>query len=361
MNESRLPAVQALRAEDLTALIEGLPLEAARKYLASWHRDEVIRPRPGLAARWIEAITAAVAAPRLPVAATATSAVDGFARLLFDVGGAGGIEAVRIPLEQPGRFHACVSSQAGCALACRFCATGTLGLSRNLETWEIVEQVRAVRATVDGAGRVRGVLFQGMGEPLANLDRVVRAIAVITAPYALAIDTRSITVCTAGLPDGILRLAADLPKVRLGVSIGAIDETLRAQIMPITKAHSLASVLDAVAVHARTTRLVPMWAITLLAGVNDGPGHAAAVAERALAFRADTGITPRLTLLDYNSRGPGDPFARANEATLHGFRKVLADHGLPHHRRYSGGADIAAACGQLAASKAPRPLSKRPD
>src|SRR6202034_685459 len=107
------------------------------------------------------------------------------------------VETVRIPLERAGRFSVCVSSQIGCALACAFCATGRLGLRRNLETWEIVEQVRVVRRELElGRGRVRGVFSKGRGEPMANLDRVLAAIEIMSEPSALAIDARAITVCT---------------------------------------------------------------------------------------------------------------------------------------------------------------------
>ncbi len=168
-----------------------------------------------------------------------------------------------------GRFSACVSSQAGCALACAFCATGRLGLSRNLEVWEIVEQVRLLRATLGPGERIHGVVFQGMGEPLANVDRVIAAIRVMNDPCALAIDSRAITVCTSGLPSGIRQLAREVPKVRLGLSIGSARPAVRRRLMPIDAAHSLEDVLAAAEEHARATGLAPMWAVTPLAGVND--------------------------------------------------------------------------------------------
>jgi 23S rRNA (adenine2503-C2)-methyltransferase len=119
--------------------------------------------------------------------------------------------------------------------------------------------------------------------------------------------------------------------------------------MPIDRAHTLDEVLAAAADHARATGLAPMWAVTLLAGVNDSPDDAAALAARARAFAAATGITPRLSLIPYNAIGDEDPFARAGDPATAAFRAVLADAGLASHRRYSGGGDIAAACGQLAA------------
>jgi 23S rRNA (adenine2503-C2)-methyltransferase len=247
-----------------------------------------------------------------------------------------------------------VSSQVGCALACAFCATGRLGLRRNLETWEIIEQVRLVRAGLAPGRRVHGVVFQGMGEPMSNLDRVLDAIAVMQEPCALGIDARAITVCTSGHPGGIRRLAREAPKVRLGLSIGSARPPVRKSLMPIDRAHSLDDVLDAAADHARLTGLAPMWALTLLAGVNDSADDAHALATRARAFATATGITPRLSLIPYNPIGAADPFSRATDAATSAFRTILTDAGLASHRRYSGGADIAAACGQLAAT-APAP------
>jgi 23S rRNA (adenine2503-C2)-methyltransferase len=185
-----------------------------------------------------------------------------------------------------------------------------------------------------------------MGEPLANLDRVLDAIAVMTDPSALAIDARAITVCTSGLPSGIRRLAREAPKVRLGVSIGTARLGARRRIMPIDGAHALGEVLEAAAEHARATGLAPMWAVTLLHGVNDGLEDARALAARARAFREESGSRPRISIIPYNPIA-GDPFSRSENEVA--FRKALHDEGIFTHKRYSGGADVNAACGQLAA------------
>jgi 23S rRNA (adenine2503-C2)-methyltransferase len=226
-----------------------------------------------------------------------------------------------------------------------------MGLTRNLEPWEMVEQVRAVRRRLPAGARVHGVVFQGMGEPLANLERVSAAIAVLCAPYAQAVDARAITVSTAGLPEGIRRLAASAPRVRLAISIGSARPEVRAALMPISRAHPLDAVLDAAAEHARATRLAPLWAVTLLAGVNDGDEDARALARLALGFGARTGLAPRVTVLTYNpiDLAARDPFRPCGEARTAAFRDHLAALGVHTHRRYSGGGDIAAACGQLAA------------
>lgn len=342
-------ALQALTPAAL-ARAAGIPIGEARKVVSAIHRDRwEWAPTPTVRRASRAAAQAAGTEPRLGVVSIEKSALDPFLKLLLEAPDGARFETVRIPLERAGRFSVCVSSQVGCALGCTFCATGRLGLQRNLETWEIVEQVRAVRRTLGPGQRVHGVVFQGMGEPLANVDRVLEALAVLSDPCAQAIDARNVTVCTSGTPAGIARLAREAPKVRLGVSIGSALAPTRRRLMPISAMYDLDAVLAAAAAHARATGLAPLWAITLLDGVNDGPEHARALVARALAFAAQGGTRPRLTLVPYNSIGPGDPFKRS---TRHeDFRAELAHGGVFAHCRYSGGADVAAACGQLVAGQ----------
>jgi 23S rRNA (adenine2503-C2)-methyltransferase len=350
-------AVQALTPERLAAAIPVVTLAEARKVVAQVHRGEPITPTSAIRRIAADAVRAATHQPSLELIAETASQIDPFVKYLFAAADGARFEAVRIPLEHPDRFSVCVSSQVGCALGCAFCATGRLGLARNLEAWEIVEQVRDVRARLP-RGRVHGVVFQGMGEPLSNLDNVLAAIEVLQEPAALGIDARAITVCTAGLPVGIRRLADEAPNVRLGLSIHSAIPERRRSLMPITRAHSLDDVLEAAADHARITGLSPMWAITLMAGVNDSDDDARAIAGRARAFEVATGRRPRISIIPYNSIAPetersgrtpasgiDDPFQRASLEREAAFRAAL---GLPSHKRYSGGGDVGAACGQLA-------------
>jgi 23S rRNA (adenine2503-C2)-methyltransferase len=336
-------ALQAITPDGLARAVPGVTLAEARKLVAMVHRGEAIAASSHVRRASAAAVQAAGEVHRLEVVAETASQVDPFIKYLLASDGAR-FEAVRIPLADPDRFTVCVSSQVGCALACAFCATGRLGLARNLAPWEIVEQVRVIRARLP-RGRIHGVVFQGMGEPLANLDAVLAAIAVMTDPCALAIDARAITVCTAGLPVGIRRLALEAPRVRLGLSLSSAIAEHRRRVMPIADRHEIDDVLAAMADHARATGLAPMWAVTLLDGVNDSEADARALVARARAFEAATRIRPRISIVAYNPIGD-DAFRRSpREAT---FRAVLAAAELPSHRRYSGGADVGAACGQLA-------------
>ena len=335
--------LQAVTPEHLAACVPAITLAEARKLIAQVHRGEPISASSAIRRVAADAVRDVGEVPQLEVVTESHSQIDPFVKYLFASAGAR-FEAVRIPLENPQRFSVCVSSQVGCALGCAFCATGKLGLQRNLAAWEIVEQVRVVRARLPH-GRVHGVVFQGMGEPLANLDAVLDAIAVFSEPCALGIDARAITVCTAGLPAGIRKLAERAPRVRLAISIHSALPERRKSIMPIANAHSLDDVIAACADHVRTTGLSPMWAVTLLAGVNDSDDDARALAARVRAFAEQTGRMPRLSIIAYNAIGAGDPFMRSEREAQ--YRAAL---GLPSHRRYSGGSDVAAACGQLAAT-----------
>lgn len=349
-------ALTGVSPEELRRALPAITLEEARRVVSQVHRDEdVSTPHSGIRKVARELVVAHGVVPSLEIVTETRSALDPFLKLALRTADGHVLETVRIPLEIAGRFSVCVSSQVGCALACAFCATGRMGLTRNLEAWEIVEQVRLVRRglrSLPGPARVHGVVFQGMGEPLSNADRVFAAIRVMQEPSALAIDARAITVCTSGVPSGIRRLAEEAPKVRLGLSLGSARREVRRELMPIERANPLDEVIDAVAFHVEKTGLTPMWAVTLLEGVNDTEADATALADLVIAFRARTGASPRISVIPYNAiteHAHDDPFRRASEEREEAFREVLRARGVFTKKRYSGGSDVAAACGQLAA------------
>ncbi len=306
----------------------------------------------------MDAVRAAGTIPELSPTGTRPSRVDPFVKFALGTPDGRVIETVRIPLEKKGRFTACVSSQVGCGMGCTFCATAKLGFGRNLETWEIVEQIRVVRRSLNlgQRERVHGIVFQGMGEPLANVDNVIESIRVACEPSGLAVDGRTITVCTAGIPRGIRRLAREVPKVRLAVSITSARAEVRSRLMPVNRAHPLQDVLEAAVEHARTTGFVPMWAVTPMEYVNDTEEDARELALLARRFAERTGLRPRISIVPYNAIGPGESpgFRRSSAARENAFRRILSEAGFPSHRRYSGGSDVAAACGQLAGTSSIR-------
>jgi 23S rRNA (adenine2503-C2)-methyltransferase len=347
--------IQSFTPESLAASCE-VSIEAARKMVAAVNQrfvDDISTHMPRNVRRVeVEAIRARHRVGVLKVVAREASAIDPFVKYVLECEDGARIETVRIPLEKPGRFVVCVSSQVGCAIGCVFCATGRLGLSRNLEAWEIVEQVRIVRRELPAGTRVHGVVFQGMGEPLANVDRVIRAIGVLHDPCGQAIEQRNITVCTVGVPTAIRKLAASGLRVRLGVSIASARSEVRRTLVPVAKQNPLDEVIDAAVDFVNVTGDAPMFAITPLAGINTSEEDADALAAIVKDFRARTGVSPRLSLVPYNSIGD-DRFERAGDDEYDRFHKRLAAIGVPVVRRYSGGGDVAAACGQLVAGASP--------
>src|SRR5437763_4665105 len=170
----------------------------------------------------------------LEIVERATDPSDGFVKYLFRLQDGAVAEAVRIPLEAAGRFTVCLSSQAGCAMGCTFCATGRLGLQRNLDPWEIVAQFVAVRD--EAPGPVTGAVFQGQGEPLHNYDAVMRAAAILSHPCGGRIAAKSITISTVGLVPAIERLAAERLPYRLIVSMTSAIDARRCELLPVAGA-----------------------------------------------------------------------------------------------------------------------------
>ena len=268
-----------------------------------------------------------------------TDPADGFVKYLFRFPDGAVAEAVRIPLEKEGCFSVCLSSQAGCAMACDFCATGRLGLTRHLEAWEIVAQFLAVRD--EALGIVTGAVFQGQGEPLHNYANVMRAAEILAHPCGGRIAAKAITISTVGLVPAIHRIAAERLPYRLIVSLtSAIDERRRL-LVPKAAAWSVRELAEAVRAYQRALggRVTLAWVV--LGGINTGSDEVEALRE---LFKD---VPLRLNLIDVNDARP-DGYVRASEAELAHFRDELRTLGIPVVRRYSGGAAKHAACGMLA-------------
>ncbi len=272
---------------------------------------------------------------------------DGFHKVLFRAPDGARFEAVRIPLAREGRFTVCLSSQAGCALDCAFCATGALGLRRNLEAWEMVAAFCAVRD--EAPGPVTGAVFMGQGEPLHNTDAVIRAAQLLCHPCAGRIKAEAISISTAGIVPQIRRYTRAGHPFRLIVSLTSTDEQRRAELMPGASRWPLADLAEAIRAHAEATgdRVTVAWVV--LGGVNTG-------LDEIEGLRRLLGDVPlRLNLIDVNDIGDGT-FRRATADELAAFRDGLRTLGVPVVRRYSGGAAAEAACGMLAGR-----VSRSPD
>ena len=265
---------------------------------------------------------------------------DGSLRYLFQAEDGAVFEAVRIGLEAPGRFTVCLSSQAGCAMACTFCATGRLGLKRDLLPWEIVAQWWTVRA--EAPGRVSGAVFMGQGEPLHNYEAVIQAAAVLSNPCGGRIRAESITISTVGLVAPIRRYAAEGHPYRLIVSLSSAVPARRAALLPVAGRVPMEALIAALAeVAARSGRDTVAW--VLLGGVNTGADELEALAALAAA------VPIRLNLIDVND-GRADGYRRADDRERQGFIDGLRRAGIQHTRRFSVGYSQNSACGMLAGS-----------
>jgi 23S rRNA (adenine2503-C2)-methyltransferase len=306
---------------------------------------EVPRQLPETSPHLLERVRAATRIPQLTLLDKLTSPTDGFTKYLFRGDGDGAFEAVRIPLlHRPGdeKYVVCVSSQVGCAMGCVFCATGRMGFTRNLAAWEIVDQVMQVRADSDHP--VRGVVFMGMGEPFLNYERVMRAAAVMADPCGLCVSARAITVSTVGIVPMIRRFTAERQPYRLIVSLTAADRAKRRALLPVEDVHPLPELMAAVREYQAATGTRVMLAWTLLAGLNTSAEDARQLAELT------AGMPVKLDLIDVND--DTGRFAPPSDAERRAFRDALTvELGMPVVRRYSGGKDIAGACGMLAAKR----------
>ena len=291
--------------------------------------------------RLAAAVNSAFARDLLDVVERATDPADGFVKYLFRHPDGALSEAVRIPLEKPNHFTVCLSSQVGCAMGCRFCATASLGLTRNLEAWEIVSAFSIVRD--EAPGRVTGAVFMGQGEPLANYDEVVRACRVLSHPCGGRIDASMITISTVGLVPQIRRFVKDDLPHRLIVSLVSAIPERRRELLPIAgrySLHELASVLRDYETSCNN-RVTVAW--VLLSGVNTGEDEVQALVELLGDLRL------RLNLIDLNETEHAPTiFKRATEAERQTLMDRLSTLGFPVVRRYSGGSQKHAACGMLA-------------
>jgi 23S rRNA (adenine2503-C2)-methyltransferase len=341
--EPRLPHLRSQTPASLAALFPdlSLPEGVARRVLARVvfeDADDLAGVR-GLSARAARGLRERASLERLQVEDRRRSEVDPFVKYLFRTHDGRVFESVRIPLERP-RWSVCVSSQVGCALECAFCETGRLGFTRNLEPWEIVEQVLTVRR--EGPERpVTGVVFQGQGEPFQNYAAVIRAAEILRDPCGARIRGDRITISTVGVLPMIERYTQEGHPYRLILSLTSAFSEKRAALMPVGRRYDVPALADAMRRHAARHGGPVNLAWVLMSGVNTG------VEEARELGRLFARVRVRLSCIDVND--PTGRFTRASDEERGRFLSALADEGIGFVRRYSGGPDIHAACGMLAA------------
>lgn len=247
------------------------------------------------------------------------------------------------------RHTLCISSQAGCAVGCPFCATGELGYGRDLTTAEILDQVRqAARRLAANDQRLTNIVFMGMGEPLLNLDRVLATVEALNDPARFGLGARHITVSTSGVVPGIRRLTALGPQFTLAVSLHAARDALRDVLVPLNRRWPVAEVVAAAREHARTTGRRISYEYTMIGGVNDTPADADALVDLLRGDHAHVNLIPMNPVAH-------TPWQASPMPVIEAFATTLRDAGIGTTIRRNRGQEVGAACGQLAAERAGEP------
>ncbi len=265
-------------------------------------------------------------------------AADGTEKLLLEFPGGGQIECVL--LRDGMRRSICISSQVGCAMGCVFCASGLDGVERNLTAAEMVDQMLKLARRLPSDERLSHIVVMGMGEPLANLDNVLAALAHATDPKGLGISPRRITISTVGLPAAMRRMAAENARFNLAVSLHAPNDELRTALVPVNAKTGLEEVIAAADDYFDASGRQLTFEYVLLGGLNDAPEHARQLVH---LLRRRSAL---LNVIPYNPVA-GLPYQTPSADAQKEFRKILQDGGLNVHFRQRKGDEINAACGQL--------------
>jgi 23S rRNA (adenine2503-C2)-methyltransferase len=290
-----------------------------------------------LSAVFREQLAADFTISRLAVERRADSA-DGTVKFLFRLADDRNIESVLIP--EVKRLTLCISTQVGCGFGCRFCATALLGLKRNLQASEIVDQILEASRTLTEDQRITNVVLMGMGEPLANYAQTIKALGVMTNnSWGIGISPRRITLSTVGLVPQIRKLM-DETNVSLAISLHAATDELRSQLMPVNRKYSLRQLLDCCRALPIPRRKRITFEYVLLRGVNDSAADARSLVELL------RGVRCKVNLIPFNPH-QGSQYQRPENENVEDFQHILSFHGLQVNVRRPRGDDIAAACGQL--------------
>ena len=267
-----------------------------------------------------------------------TSKIDQTEKFLFELSDGKKIETVL--MREKERVTLCISTQAGCALNCIFCATGSMGLERNLSAGEIVDQIICAKEHLKEDEKITNLVIMGMGEPLLNYENTLKSIRMIQSELGLSLSAKRITLSTAGIVPRIYKLADEGLKIKLALSLNAPDDELRKKLMPITKKYPLSKVMETLKHYAKTNDTRITFEYVLIKDINDSKEQALELAKLV------RGIPCKINLIPYNPV-KNCPFEKPDEETLQKFRDILYPRAPAVTLRKSKGEDIQAACGQL--------------
>jgi 23S rRNA (adenine2503-C2)-methyltransferase len=339
--------IKSLQLADLQEYIRGLGEPAYRaKQIADWiyrKRIESIEEMTDLPRTLRDRLTEEFPFGKLDIVRVLGSR-DTTRKFLFRLSDGNLIESVLIPASaalygsRSDRLTICISTQVGCAYGCKFCASGLEGFSRNLRPNEIVDQIMAIER--EAGEKIDNIVFMGMGEPLANLDNLLRAIRIINAPWGIGIGARHITVSTSGLAPQIRKLAEEPPQIRLAISLHGATDEVRDRIMPINRRYNIETLLSACDYYISRKKQRLTFEYILIQAVNDSDEQAHLLAKHARRLKA------KVNLIPYNTVS-GLEWSRPSQDRQEKFLSILREHGATATLRREKGHDIDAACGQL--------------
>jgi len=342
------PALRSLLPEELSSLLVGAGFEAYRgKQVFQWLHAKSVRSIdemvnvPKKLRDWLSENTRLGGATAL---LDERRSDDGSSKFLFQFADGRKVESVLMPDPKRAFFTMCVSSQVGCAVDCKFCLTGRNGFFRNMTADEIADQVlwaRRILRERDPDAIFRNIVYMGMGEPLLNTAAVVRSIRLLTHSEGADFSPRRITVSTSGILPGLAELAAAETNVGLAISLNAVTQELREQVMPITRKYPLDELLEAAANFPLRPGRRITFEYVLLAGVNDS------IEDARIMARILRGIPCKINLIPFNAN-PLLPYARPEREQVDRFQEVLSAARYTVSTRWSKAQDVSGACGNLA-------------
>jgi 23S rRNA (adenine2503-C2)-methyltransferase len=352
MTKTNLKGLPLLQLEAFVASI-GEPRYRANQ-IFTWlykHRAASFEAMTSLSQSLREHLNNTAQIEQLRLVTEQRSASDGTMKFLFALSDGMKIESVLIPprkesIDAERRLTLCISTQVGCPLDCKFCATATMGFGRNLTAGEIVDQVLAVQSIIEKP--ITNIVYMGMGEPMLNYDNVMISVEIISSEIGMGISPRRITISTAGYAEHIRRMADEGRKPKLALSLHSLDNETRATLMPITKKFSVEELLDALQYYCHKTRKNVMFEYILFEGINDGDGDVKKIIKASKRFPCRVNLIPFHSIGFTNPHGFSASLKGATPERVARFAKKLREADIPVFVRNSAGEDIDAACGQLA-------------
>lgn len=322
--------------------------------LYSWlyeHKVSTFDAMTNLSLEFRKKLEASSSLDMFPTISRQTSAVDSTIKFLFELSDGKRIETVLIPprstaIDAEERMTLCISTQVGCALDCKFCATATMGFLRNLTAEEILNQF--LTAQQQSEKPITNIVFMGMGEPMLNYNNVMKAVAILTDQKGIGISPRRITISTAGYANFIKKMADEDCKVKLALSLHSLSNTVREELMPINKKYNVEELLSALEYYYKKTKKSVMFEYIVFEGINDTDTDVRLLTKATRRFECRVNLIPFHSIEFTNPHGISATLRGASPQGIETFWKKLRANDVHVFIRHSAGVDIDAACGQLA-------------